>query len=127
MGNAETKHSILLVEDEVLLALMLEDLLLDSGYRVTRATGLTDALELVERTQFDVAILDVNLGGIEVFPLATRLQELRIPFLFASAGDAAHIGSKFGDHPMISKPYTIDEIQQSLGELLGTTSRTTTQ
>jgi DNA-binding response OmpR family regulator len=127
MGNVETRQRILLVEDEVLLALMLEDLLLDSGYEVTRATGLKDALELVDGTQFDVAILDVNLGGIEVFPLAIRLQELRIPFLFASAGDAIHIDSEFGHHPMISKPYTIDQIRQSLNDLLGTASRSAAQ
>lgn len=118
MGDRPTR-SLLIVEDELLLALMLEDLLLDTGFRVVRAEGLKEALELVERERFDVAILDVNLGGSEVFPLAARLRELQVPFLFASACDPAHIDEQFAQHPLISKPYTIGQVQQSIDDLLG--------
>lgn len=113
--------SILIVEDEMLLALMLEDLLMDTGYRVVHADTLAIAFELVERDHFDVAILDINLEGAEVFPLAARLRELRIPFVFASASDLSRIGPEFRQYPMIAKPYTIGQVEQSLNKVLADT------
>lgn len=118
MSKTRSTRSILVVEDEILLAMMLEDLLLDGGYHVIRANTLQDAHDAVERLPIDVAILDVNLGGAEVFPLAARLRELRIPFVFASAGDATRIGAQFGDYPIIAKPYTIEQIQKFLSAAL---------
>lgn len=123
MGSGNVECSILIVEDEMLLALMLEDLLSESGYHVMRAIGLKDGHEVVDRMRVDAAILDVSLGGVEVFPLAIRLQESQIPFVFATAGDAARIGARFGGYPIISKPYTIEQIRQSLTGLLGPASR----
>lgn len=113
--------SILIVEDEMLLALMLEDLLMDTGYRVVHAETLAAAFGLVERDHFDVAILDINLEGAEVFPLAARLRELRIPFVFASASDLSRIGPEFRHYPMIAKPYTIGQVEQSLNQVLAGT------
>jgi DNA-binding response OmpR family regulator len=111
-------NNVLIVEDEQLLALMLEDLLLDTGHRVAHAGTLDDAFALVEREHFDAAILDINIQGKEVFPLASRLRELHTPFVFASANDAARIGSEFSDEQLIAKPYTIDQVQRSLARML---------
>lgn len=102
----------------MLLALMLEDLLLEAGYRVHRATCLAEALEQTDRMPFDAAILDINLGGNDVFPLATRLRFLKVPFVFASASDAACIGAEFRQYQLLVKPYTIDQVQQALDRLL---------
>lgn len=118
MNPRFTGNKVLIVEDETLLALMLEDLLLDSGHRVVHAGSLPDAMAALEREQFDAAILDININGIDVFPVATRLRELSIPFVFASASDADRIGLEFRREPLIPKPYTIGQVQQSLSHLL---------
>jgi len=118
LEGVESKINVLIVEDEMLLALMLEDLLLDAGYRVVRAARLNDALELAERERIDVAILDVNLGGKEVFPLAARLQEQCVPFFFASGYGDTGIAPAYRNHPVLHKPYKIDQLKQLLDELL---------
>lgn len=118
MNLSVTGNKVLIVEDETLLALMLEDLLLDIGHRVVHAGSLADAMAAVEREHFDAAILDVNINGNDVFPVATRLRELQTPFVFATARDAAWIGDDFAQEQLISKPYTITQLQQSLDSLL---------
>lgn len=121
MNSRVTGNNVLIVEDETLLALMLEDLLIDSGHRVVHARSLPDALAALEREQFDAAILDINIDGADVFPVAARLRELNTPFVFASAS-AERIGADFCDEPLIAKPYTIGQVQQSLTGLLAPTS-----
>lgn len=118
MNNNQTGQCILLVEDEMLLGMMLEDLLLDAGYQVSRATGLADALVQLDRVDFDAAILDIHLGDKDVFPLASRLRSSGIPFVFASASDAACIGAEFRQYPLIVKPYTVAQVEQSLDRML---------
>lgn len=114
---------VLIVEDETLLALMLEDLLLDIGHCVVHAGSLPDALAAVERERFDAAILDININGVDVFPVATRLRELHTPFVFTSARDAARIGTEFAQEQLISKPYTIEQLQLLLDNLLDSATR----
>ena len=118
MNSRTTHNSVLIVEDETLLALMLEDLLIDSGHRVVHAGSLPEAMAALEREPFDAAILDINIQGDEVFPVATRLRELNIPFVFASASNAEQIAPEFSTEQLIAKPYTIGQVQQSLGHLL---------
>jgi CheY-like chemotaxis protein len=117
MTVSVTGNKVLIVEDETLLALMLEDLLLDIGHRVVHAGSLPDAIAALEREHFDAAILDININGRDVFPVATRLRELQTPFVFASASDAERIGPEFRMEPLIAKPYTIGQVQQSLDSL----------
>jgi len=118
MNSCITGNNVLIVEDETLLALMLEDLLLESGHRVVHAASLPEAMAALEREPFDAAILDININGDDVFPVAARLRELSTPFVFASASDAGQIGPEFREERLIAKPYTIGQVQQSLGHLL---------
>jgi DNA-binding response OmpR family regulator len=118
MNPRITGNNVLIVEDETLLALMLEDLLLESGHRVVHAGSLPDAMAALDREQFDAAILDINVNGNDVFPVAMRLRELNTPFVFASASDADRIGPEFRQEQLIAKPYTIGQVQQSLSGLL---------
>jgi CheY-like chemotaxis protein len=118
MNPCFTVNNVLIVEDETLLALMLEDLLRDSGHRVVHAGSLPDAMAALEREQFDAAILDININGTDVFPVAARLRELNTPFVFASASDAERIGPEFRQEQLIAKPYTIGQVQQSLDHML---------
>ena len=84
MNNAGHQRCVLIVEDEMFLAMMLQDLLEDAGYLVLKAARLPAALALAETAQIDVAMLDINLAGTEVFPAAEVLRRRGIPFLFTS-------------------------------------------
>lgn len=111
---------VLIVEDERLLAFMLEDLLTDAGYEVMHAADLGEAARLVERTPPEVAVLDVRLNGALVFPLARELRGRNIPFLFASSVYRVEIPADLARQPLVSKPYAADEVIAALQALLRT-------
>jgi len=109
-------RSILIVEDEPLIAMMLEDFLEALGHRVVASCDSVDAaLDHVEAGGFEVAILDVSLkDGRKVWPVADRLAAAGTPFILATGGHiepppAAHAGA-----PVLAKPYTIDAIEPAL-------------
>ena len=113
--------NILIVEDEPLIAMMLEDFLDILGLRVAAAAdGVSDALAAVARGGIDAAILDVNLRGGELsWPIADALAAGGIPFLFASGGSGEAIAGAHHDRPVIDKPFTMDVIARALADLLG--------
>ena len=91
--------------------MMLEDFLQSLGHRVTAiCETVTEALEIVASSTFDVAILDVNLKGESVWPVATQLRAQQIPFVLASGGHVDPPPAEFAGVPMIDKPYTIDRV-----------------
>jgi CheY-like chemotaxis protein len=110
-----TIRSILIVEDEPLIAMMLEDFLETLGHEVVACCDSVDAaLDRVAAGGFDVAILDVSLKDGQVWPVADRLAEAGTPFVLATGGHiepppAAHAGA-----PVLAKPYTIDAIEPAL-------------
>lgn len=115
MGQMMDKgRNILLVEDEHALAGLLQDLLHDTGYVVTHVDTLDDALRSVAQERFDAAVLDINLGDDEVYPVAEKLRAMAVPFFFASARGAAGLASSFRHHPIVPKPYRIDQIETML-------------
>ena len=104
-------RSILIVEDEPLIAMMLEDFLLSLGHKVSGSCdSVSSALEAVDNGAFDLAILDVNLKGENVWPVATALREKGTPFVLASGGHVDPPPPEFKNAPMIEKPYTIDRV-----------------
>ena len=108
-------RSILIVEDEPLIAMMLEDFLESLGHSV-RATCDTvqDALAEVEKGGFELAILDVNLKGENAWPVAKRLREEGIPFVLATGGHVDPPPPEFSSVPVIEKPYTVDRVTPAL-------------
>ena len=115
------QRSILIVEDEPLIAMMLEDFLESLGHKVVACCeSLEDALGRVEAGGFEVAILDVSLrDGRLVWPVADRLAAAGTPFVLATGGHiepppAAHAGA-----PILAKPYTIDAIEPALDRACG--------
>ena len=110
---------ILIVEDEKLLALMLEDLLADAGYDVEHAFDLTQAQSAIERAPVDAAILDIKLNGSLVFPFARRLRDNKIRFMFASSAHRIEIPPDLCWHPLVRKPYVVDEVEVALKGLFG--------
>ena len=112
MSSART---ILIVEDEPLIAMMLEDFLDSLGHTV-RATcdNVREALNEAEKGDFDLAILDVNLKGENVWPVASRLRAKGIPFVIATGGHVDPPPAEFAKVPVIEKPYTVDRVTPAL-------------
>jgi DNA-binding response OmpR family regulator len=108
-------RSILIVEDEPLIAMMLEDFLDSLGYKVRGTCDTVQgALNEVEKGGFDLAILDVNLKGENVWPVASRLREKSVPFVIATGGHVDPPPPEFNDAPVIEKPYTVDRVTPAI-------------
>lgn len=113
------KRRILIVEDEPLIAMMLEDFLEAGGMAVAGVSDtVQSALAVTEEGGVDGAILDVNLsGGEKSWPVAHALAAQGIPFLFATGGGDGSIHEDFRDRPTINKPYTLDGVTSAIGDL----------
>ncbi|NYZ63996.1 response regulator [Luteimonas deserti] len=108
---------ILVVEDEYVLALHLEEELLARGVTVLGPfAALADVQATLEAgDRPDAAILDVNLAGTYVFPVAERLRQLGVPFLFASGYDRTVLPPHFADVPLCTKPVDVEKALRALG------------
>ena len=107
--------SVLIVEDEPLISMMLEDFLDSLGHKIAgTAESVQEALAKVEEGGFDVAIIDVHLKGEHVWPVADRLNEKGVPFILATGGHISPPPAEHADAPILAKPYTIDAINPAL-------------
>ena len=108
-------RTILVVEDEPLIAMMLEDFLDSLGHQVCGiCDSVADALAHAEQGGFDLAILDVNLKGENVWPVAEKLREKGVPFVIASGGHVDPPPPQFASVPLIEKPYTVDRVTPAI-------------
>lgn len=103
---------VLLVEDEGLVAMMLEDLLQDLGCEIAGSLASVDAaLAWIEAGgSADLALLDVNLNGKPVFPVAEALNRQGVPFAFATGYGEGH-DPRFKDAPLLGKPIRQDRLE----------------
>jgi DNA-binding NtrC family response regulator len=110
---------VLIVEDEFQVALLLEEILIEFGCIPIGPFGtVMDGLGAIENKVFDVAILDVNLNGEWVYPLAERLADRHVPFLFVSGyGDKA-IPRDHTDWRVCAKPFTAADLATMLSAVL---------
>jgi CheY-like chemotaxis protein len=111
---------LFVVEDETLVLFNLEDILAELGCTiVAQAMSLPEAERLASEVERpDAAILDVNLGGKKVFPVAQILASRNIPILFATGYGREGLPDEWQDRPVIAKPYTQYDVAQALGALL---------
>jgi CheY-like chemotaxis protein len=108
---------VLVVEDETLIAMPVEDLLADMGCTVVAvAATISQGLAFLSlpESQIDGAILDINLGGEKVFPIADMLIEQGIPFAFATGYGTAGLEPLYAGRPVIAKPFGFDSLQKAL-------------
>jgi CheY-like chemotaxis protein len=113
-------RTVLLVEDEGLVAMLADDLLSAAGCTVLVAMRLPVALDLAGREVLDFAVLDINLGSIETsYPVAERLAARRVPFLFTTGYGVSGLDPRFADRPTVPKPYAPDELIRQAVLLLG--------
>jgi len=111
---------VLLVEDSLIIALDAEDLLNRLGAEsVTTESSAVGAIAAVETDRLDLAILDINLGDHDSVPIANRLSDLGVPFVFATGyGEQSQLPDNHKAKPVVQKPYTLASLSRRLGELL---------
>ncbi|OQW76224.1 MAG: transcriptional regulator [Proteobacteria bacterium ST_bin13] len=111
-------NTILIVEDESLIAMMLEDFLELLGKQVIGPVdSVADGLAAVAAGGIGAAILDVNLrGGETSWPIADALAAAGIPFVVASGGGGQDIAERFRDRPLLSKPFTMDDVEAAIAQ-----------
>jgi CheY-like chemotaxis protein len=110
---------ILLVEDEMMILLMIEEMLTDlGGASVSTAATVEQALGLIERQVFDVAMLDVNLNGNKSYPVADTLAARGVPFIFATGYSDRTVGDAYPGRPVLKKPFRYPQLADSLTRLL---------
>jgi len=111
---------ILVVEDEMAVAMLVEDMVEELAYEIAGVvTRLEDAMALVDSDSFDLAMLDVHLNGKTVFPFAAELQARDIPFLFATAYGPRGIPAEFQGYQVLQKPFGPVELRHALVGLGG--------
>jgi CheY-like chemotaxis protein len=116
---AERRLRILVVEDEMLVAMNIEEMLLDLGHEVAGLAGrVAPALALAQEGRFDAAMLDVNLAGEPSFAVADLLIERGIPFLFATGYAPSGIEERYRGFPVLQKPFRTGELGQALAAII---------
>lgn len=111
---------VLLVEDEMMVALLVESMLLDLGHEVIGPVGRLDrAVAMAEREIIDFAIIDVNINGGKAYPIAAALAARGIPFIFATGYGRAGLAAPFEDRPTLQKPYRFEDLRAAIEAVRG--------
>ncbi|MBC9033815.1 response regulator [Sphingomonas sp. JC676] len=111
---------VLVVEDEMTIALVIEEALSDLGVQVVGpASRLDMALRLAREERIDAAILDVNIRGGNSYPIADILTERGIPFLFCSGYGEWALEERHRERPRLTKPYSSKDLESRVLELFG--------
>lgn len=106
---------ILLVEDEAMIAMLVEDMLLDSGASVVGpAAGVAAALAAIASEAIDGALLDVNLGGEQSFEVADALAARSIPFVFVTGYGGGAVRDRFPHAATLQKPFVTSDLERAL-------------
>jgi CheY-like chemotaxis protein len=120
-----SKASILLVEDEVLIRMMLVDMVRDIGHQVVAEAGSVDeGCLLAKREEYDLAIIDINLNGMNASPVAEAVVGRALPFFFLTGYGAKGVPDKFKDAPVLAKPCSPDTLKRKITSILPTEKRT---
>jgi CheY-like chemotaxis protein len=109
---------VLLVEDEIMIALLLEEMLAELDFEVVGPVARLDrAVEMAQRQALDVALLDVNLNGKEIYPVAEALAAREVPFVFVTGYGRGTLRAPYCDRPTLQKPFRRDDLRELLAEV----------
>ena len=108
--------SVLVVEDEPLIGMLLEDIVDSLGHDVVGCVDcVEDAIARIGEGGIDIAILDIHLrDGVPVWPVADALGERGVPYLLASGDQLESPPERHAGAPLLPKPFTIDEVRVAL-------------
>jgi CheY-like chemotaxis protein len=119
MSTQKARCHILIVEDDPIIAMMLEDGVRALGHEpLGPISSVAGALELIGERYISAAVLDCNLGDEYVWPVADRLQAIHIPFLFSTGYGHHGIPERFGGRSVLSKPFSMTTFTGALFFLL---------
>jgi CheY-like chemotaxis protein len=117
--TAQALPRVLVVEDEYLIRMLLEDMLSELGYELAAAVGgIAEASEIAANGDFSVAILDVNLDGVEIYPVADILARRGLPFLFVTGYGESSLAENYRGRPALQKPFQAEQLKSVLAGLL---------
>ena len=110
---------ILIVEDEFLVAMLLEDILSEMGHRVVaRVSRVGEAIKIASEADINFAILDIDfLGGAKSFPVAEVLRRRCIPFLFATGYGSDGLAGEYSDELALQKRYARSELEAAIDQV----------
>ena len=118
--SAAAGLKVLVVEDEAIVAMLLEQMLEELDCQVAGVVGqLSQAIETARSVDADVAILDLNLSGQRVDPVAAILAERNIPFIFASGYGEDGLAPEWRGRPVLPKPFRLDQLREALERAAG--------
>jgi len=119
MEPSKAARRVLVVEDEYLIRMLLEDMLGELGYEVAAAAGsFAEATDLAAKADFEVAILDVNLDGKKIFPVADIIAQRGLPFVFVTGYGEDSLPDPYRAHPALQKPFQAERLNRALASLM---------
>jgi CheY-like chemotaxis protein len=111
--------TVFLVEDEVMIRMMVSDMLEDLGYRVVAEAGeINEAMKLAQTAEFDIAILDVNVNGKVISPVAELIRARNLPFIFATGYGSSGLPEEYRDRPALQKPFQLETLARMIDTAL---------
>lgn len=111
--------SVFLVEDEVMIRMMVADMLEELGYSVAAEAGeIDEAMKLAQSADFDLAILDVNVNGKMISPVADLIKARQRPFIFATGYGSSGLPEEYRDRPSLQKPFQIETLAKAIASAL---------
>jgi CheY-like chemotaxis protein len=109
---------VLLVEDEIMVALLLEEMLAELDFEVVGPVARLDrAVEMAQLQALDLALLDVNLNGKETYPVAEALAAREIPLVFVTGYGRGTLRAPYRDRPTLQKPFRRDDLRELVAEV----------
>jgi CheY-like chemotaxis protein len=119
MDKLLTGRRVLVIEDEMLILMMIEDMLADLGCEsVAVASKVGPAISLIEGQEFDTAMLDMNLNGIESYPVADALSAREVPYFFSTGNSLTDMKDGYRDQDVLKKPFTFEQLGSMLSRSL---------
>ena len=113
------RGSVFLVEDEVMIRMMVADMLEELGFSIAAEAGeINEAIRLAQCTHFDLAILDVNVNGKVISPVAELIQARKRPFIFATGYGSSGLPEEFRDRPALQKPFQLETLAKVIESTL---------